>query len=560
MNEGLPDNRRVNIGTEKSEATFSAEKKAEASRLKTDIEHFRENFFMLVMTRDPGMVYGNEEQKTKAVGEYKASSREKEILTILEGNNDFSKFVKGAESFDEVIARANLHLFELTQGDGLVLGEIENIRAHALAIERYESIPAIDAMLVIRHENMSAMETASLARLLELSRAYRDARGELKDVTEEEIRSNIMKTIRTNPERLSLHDWGQALRVVNADADYEQWKELNKLWAEHSLDAPYKADELINFFDEAVANQNFERAHNLKKNLYAKIDRYEISLKGLAHIFRFADRNHDEDESKRSMYRIRERTDKNPIAMSDRELMEMSYVATLLEKKYVREELEKEIKKRKPDYSRAYELELKGYEVDRGKKEDFGEVELLLSTKDKPPFLYHGTINEDIEEFEPRSAPERPEEDPAVYASPDLDIATQSMANKFVSNGGIVDGIKFVCIPMTREEFMREDKGGTVYVLPNNSFNMNNGLGLGEKEWISKTPVKPIKKIKFPSLLEKMIAQGTRVYFIKPEMIPIITQAQDGDPQELKNTLRGLESEQVRLLREKGEELAPGEW
>ena len=55
-------------------------------------------------------------------------------------------------------------------------------------------------------------------------------------------------------------------------------------------------------------------------------------------------------------------------------------------------------------------------------------------SKEKPPLLYHGTINDNIEEFEPRSAVERPEEEPAVYASPDLEIAVQSMANKFVSN------------------------------------------------------------------------------------------------------------------------------
>ncbi len=163
--------------------------------------------------------------------------------------------------------------------------------------------------------------------------------------------------------------------------------------------------------------------------------------------------------------------------------------------------------------------------------------------KEKPPFLYHGTINDDIEEFEPRSAPERPDENPAVYASPDLEIAAQSMANKFVSNGGILNGRKFVCIPITREEFIQQDHGGTVYVFSSDSFEINKGIGLGDKEWVSKTPVKPKEKIQFPSLLETMLKQGTEVYFIKPEMVPVINKAQADDPQELENILAGLKSE-----------------
>lgn len=164
-------------------------------------------------------------------------------------------------------------------------------------------------------------------------------------------------------------------------------------------------------------------------------------------------------------------------------------------------------------------------------------------SKEEPPVLYHGTVNGDIEEFEPRSAVERPDEEAAVYASPDLEIAVQSMANKFVTNGGIVNGRKFVCIPMTREEFVAQDQGGTVYVFPSDSFEINAGIGLGDKEWVSKTPVRPKDKIRFPSLLETMLKQGTEVYFVAPELLPTISKAQDGDPKELEKLLATLEVE-----------------
>jgi hypothetical protein len=161
--------------------------------------------------------------------------------------------------------------------------------------------------------------------------------------------------------------------------------------------------------------------------------------------------------------------------------------------------------------------------------------------KEKPPFLYHGTTDDSIVEFEPRGAEERSDEDPAVYASPDFEIAAQSMANKFVSNGGILNGRKFVCIPMSREEFMQQDRGGIIYKLPSDSFDMNYGKGFGgNKEWISKTAVKPVSHEKFPSLLQKMLEQGTEVYFIQPEMISVITKAQD-NPQELEAILASLQ-------------------
>jgi len=167
-----------------------------------------------------------------------------------------------------------------------------------------------------------------------------------------------------------------------------------------------------------------------------------------------------------------------------------------------------------------------------------------LENIEKPPFLYHGTIDQNIKQFEPRSAKERPKENPAVYASDDIEIAVQSMANKYVSNGGVVDGIKFVCIPMGREEFIRQDRGGVVYRLPSESFAINKGIGLGDKEWVSHDEVKPIDAVIYPSLLRALLDQGTQVYFIEPELIEVINRAQDeNQPDTLKNILKNLTPE-----------------
>ncbi len=166
---------------------------------------------------------------------------------------------------------------------------------------------------------------------------------------------------------------------------------------------------------------------------------------------------------------------------------------------------------------------------------------------ENPPFLYHGTIEGNIEEFEPRSAVERTDEKPAVYASPDMDIAIQSMANKYVSSGGIVNERKFVCIPMTKEDFLKVDHGGYIYKLPGESFKPNKQKGFGgDLEWVSISPVRPEEKIKIPSLLESLKEKDIEVYFIDKEMIPVIKKAQNGKPEKLEALLDDLKSKELK--------------
>jgi hypothetical protein len=164
----------------------------------------------------------------------------------------------------------------------------------------------------------------------------------------------------------------------------------------------------------------------------------------------------------------------------------------------------------------------------------------FLPKPEKPPAVYHGSVDGDIKEFEPRTAAERPDEDPAIYASPNIEIAKQSMANRFVTNGGIVNGRHFVCIPMTREEFLKKDSGGYIYKLPSDSFSSNEGRGFGEDEWVSHDNTSPISVEYLPSLYNVLAEQGTEIYFIATEQITEITQLQDGDPQQLEKYLDAL--------------------
>lgn len=137
-------------------------------------------------------------------------------------------------------------------------------------------------------------------------------------------------------------------------------------------------------------------------------------------------------------------------------------------------------------------------------------------TKEKPPFLYHGSPHKDIEEFEPRLSRGTEEKFGAmVYAAPDLATASAFLAEvKKTWSAGRFGDIFYVLIPLLREEFIKNDKGGHIYVLPSATFESDQKRGLGEYEWASKTRVKPTKKLEYSSALDAMLENGVQVYFV----------------------------------------------
>ena len=116
---------------------------------------------------------------------------------------------------------------------------------------------------------------------------------------------------------------------------------------------------------------------------------------------------------------------------------------------------------------------------------------------EKPDFLYHGSSHKGVEEFEPRTSKGTGGKFGAmVYATPDLATASAFLAEvqKEWFAGRFGDTF-YVLIPLPREEFIKSDKGGHIYVLPSDTFESDPERGLGEYEWASKISVKPIKKI-----------------------------------------------------------------
>lgn len=145
---------------------------------------------------------------------------------------------------------------------------------------------------------------------------------------------------------------------------------------------------------------------------------------------------------------------------------------------------------------------------------------LLLSFSQvaKPRFLYHASPNRNITLFEPRADSIRdPAEGPVVFATPDKTYASMflvptndSWTSKGRWNGGYYEVIS------DAKRYHDLDKGGAIYTLPADTFSCDLAKSLGDKEWVSRQPVKPVAKVVFASGLEAMCAHGVKVVFVTP--------------------------------------------
>lgn len=157
------------------------------------------------------------------------------------------------------------------------------------------------------------------------------------------------------------------------------------------------------------------------------------------------------------------------------------------------------------------------------------EIKMEYFKKEKPPFLYHGSPNGEIEEFEPKISGGSGERYGAlVYAAPDIATASIFMANiKGNWSAGRFSGVPYALIPMPWDKFIKNDAGGFIYVLPSDTFNFERGRGMGEYEWASKDKVVPIRKIQYPSALEAMLENGAHVYFVGQDTFRGIKKSED---------------------------------
>lgn len=149
------------------------------------------------------------------------------------------------------------------------------------------------------------------------------------------------------------------------------------------------------------------------------------------------------------------------------------------------------------------------------------ENELFITHEgvEKPKYLFHGTPVAGIKNFHPRVSLGSGEVDgPQVFATDDLawaSIMMSSVGKRWSS--GKYEGGWYAVIPLTRAEFIAQDKGGYLYALPSISFIKNGRSGVSEHEWKSPVSVEPVATKHITSVLDEMKRLGVKVYFVTDE-------------------------------------------
>ena len=145
----------------------------------------------------------------------------------------------------------------------------------------------------------------------------------------------------------------------------------------------------------------------------------------------------------------------------------------------------------------------------------------------KPQFLYHGSNARDLKEFHPRQIHYRNiDEGPLVYATSDRAHASIFMSPRKDDSWtriGNINGINYIVIS-DEQRFKDGDVGGSIYVLPSETFFQTPGIGM-KTEWTSKDSVCAREEISYVSTITAMVENGVRVYFVSREEFESFTSA-----------------------------------
>jgi hypothetical protein len=142
-----------------------------------------------------------------------------------------------------------------------------------------------------------------------------------------------------------------------------------------------------------------------------------------------------------------------------------------------------------------------------------------MEMNNMPKVLFHASSNTNIEVLEPRAITIRNKDEGAVVFATD-DKAYSSMFivpsdDSWTKKSGYQFGNDpklWITIIADEIRYRESDKGGAIYTLPIDTF--INDTDKKGSEWISRIPVKPIKKEVFSNGLDAMIENGVIVYFV----------------------------------------------
>lgn len=137
---------------------------------------------------------------------------------------------------------------------------------------------------------------------------------------------------------------------------------------------------------------------------------------------------------------------------------------------------------------------------------------------EKPAQLYHGSARRITGPLQPvllQSTEDHVHAAPVVFATENAAVASLFMfpGAEVLSSYGFEQGIAFICVWGTYEEFKDKDHGGCLYVLPSDTFEK-----VGKAyEWQSPVAVTPSDVICYDSVLDGIKQNGGRIYFVNDD-------------------------------------------
>lgn len=152
-------------------------------------------------------------------------------------------------------------------------------------------------------------------------------------------------------------------------------------------------------------------------------------------------------------------------------------------------------------------------------------------SKEKPAVLYIAAQTSGLEELIPREGRNRGRDEGAViFSTPNKELASIFLVeghNDSWMQIGYFSDIPYVAICMDRDDFLKRDHGGTMYEVPSDTFSYAPDVGMGDKEWTSREPVRPTRETDYPSALDAMVENGINVYFVDKAMFDAMNNADD---------------------------------
>lgn len=132
-------------------------------------------------------------------------------------------------------------------------------------------------------------------------------------------------------------------------------------------------------------------------------------------------------------------------------------------------------------------------------------------------WVYHGSTRKITGPLLPvfvQSSEDHIHQIPVVFATDNEAIASLfMMPSDALCSIGYEQNAAYVCIWGTPEEFSVKDRGGYIYVLPGDTFEKRGKF----YEWQSVTSVLPIETKYFTSVLEGLVKNNVRIYFIQDD-------------------------------------------